>query len=184
MIHKSSFVHKSVKIPKSTNIWHFCHIMKNAKIGNNCNIGQNVFIGENVIIGNNVKIQNNVSLYSGVEIEDDVFLGPSCVFTNVINPRSNISRKKEFKKTLVKKNVTIGANATIVCGLTLDQYSFIGAGSVITKNTKKNSLVYGNPAKHNGWVTNDGLILDKKFFCREKKIQFKMINKKLIKIDE
>ena len=138
MIHKSSFVHKSVKIPKSTNIWHFCHIMKNAKIGNNCNIGQNVFVGENVVIGNNVKIQNNVSLYTGVEIEDDVFLGPSCVFTNVINPRSNISRKKEFKKTLVKKNVTIGANATIICGLTLEQYSFIGAGSVITKNTKKN----------------------------------------------
>ena len=161
-IHESSIVDKNVKIGKGSKIWHWCHISKNSKIGKDCVIGQNVFIGENVAIGDNVKIQNNVSLYDGVIIEDDVFLGPSCVFTNVLNPRAFINKKKKFEKTLVKKGSTIGANSTIICGLTIGSYSFIGAGSVVTKNVSNYRLVYGNPAKNKAWVSKNGDIIKKR----------------------
>lgn len=146
-VHESSYVDEPVEIGKGTKIWHFSHIMQNSKIGENCNIGQNVVISPGVIIGNGVKIQNNVSVYSGVICEDDVFLGPSCVFTNVINPRSFISRKDEYRKTVIKKGASIGANSTIVCGHDIGEYAFIGAGSVVTKNILPYSCVVGNPAR-------------------------------------
>ena len=155
-VHRSSFVDDNVIIGKGTKIWHFSHIMKGSRIGENCTIGQNVAVGPNVIIGDGVKIQNNVSVYEGVTLEDDVFCGPSCVFTNVINPRSHIDRKHEFKKTLVKKGATIGANATILCGITIEEYASIGAGSVVTKDVPPNTLVYGNAAKEMRHIDNDG----------------------------
>src|SRR5690606_19951816 len=158
--HESSFVDAGAEIGDGTKIWHFCHIMSGSKIGSNCNIGQNVVISPEVIIGNNVKIQNNVSIYTGVIVEDDVFLGPSMVFTNVINPRSHVSRKEEYKTTLVKKGASIGANATIVCGTTLGQYCFIGAGAVVTKDVPDYALAYGNPARVRGWVCQCGEQLD------------------------
>ena len=151
-IHETACVDESAAIGEGTKIWHFTHIMSGAKIGENCIIGQNVFIGAGVILGNNVKVQNNVSIYDGVTLEDDVFCGPSMVFTNVFNPRSFISRKKEFRKTLVKKGATIGANVTIVCGNTIGQYAFIGAGSVVTKDVPDYALVYGNPGRVKGWI--------------------------------
>ena len=154
--HNSSYISDSSEIGNGTKIWHFSHVMDNSKIGQNCNIGQNVVISPNVILGNNVKVQNNVSIYTGVICEDDVFLGPSMVFTNVINPRSAINRRKEFMKTLVKKGASIGANATIVCGNTIGAFSFIGAGAVITKDVKPYALVVGNPAKQIGWVSEFG----------------------------
>lgn len=146
-VHESSYVDEPSSIGKGTKIWHFSHIMKNCKIGENCNIGQNVVISPDVVIGNNVKIQNNVSVYTGVICEDDVFLGPSCVFTNVINPRSFIERKNEYKKSVIKKGATIGANATIVCGHDLGRYSFVGAGSVVTKNVPDYALVVRKSSK-------------------------------------
>jgi UDP-2-acetamido-3-amino-2,3-dideoxy-glucuronate N-acetyltransferase len=155
-VHESSYVDEPCEIGKGTKIWHFSHIMKNSKIGENCNIGQNVVISPNVIIGNNVKIQNNVSVYTGVICEDDVFLGPSCVFTNVINPRAFIERKDEYKKTVVKKGATIGANATIVCGHTIGEYAFVGAGAVVTKDVPDYALVIGNPARVVGYVCQCG----------------------------
>lgn len=158
-IHPSSYVDKDVSIGKGTKIWHFCHILNGSKIGKNCKIGQNVVIGPDVKIGNNVKIQNNVSIYKGVLLEDDVFCGPSCVFTNVINPRSTITRMDEIKPTLVKAGASIGANATIVCGNTIGRFAFIGAGSVVTKDTPDYALVYGNPAVINGWMCKCGVRL-------------------------
>lgn len=152
-IHPSSFVEDPSTIGKGTKIWHFCHLMSQIVVGDDCTIGQNVFIAANVQIGNNVKIQNNVSLYSGVICEDDVFLGPSMVFTNVINPRSFISRKEEFKNTTIKKGASIGANATIICGNTVGEYALIGAGSVITKDVAPYAMVIGNPAKQVAWVS-------------------------------
>jgi|TARA_B110000037_G_C17121564_1_gene506043 UDP-2-acetamido-3-amino-2,3-dideoxy-glucuronate N-acetyltransferase len=146
-IHKSSFVHKKTKIGKNVKIWRFSSIHENCTIGDNTTIGQNVSIGPNVIIGKNCKIQNNISIYDGVEIEDDVFCGPSAVFTNVRFPRSYIDQKNKFQKTILKKGCTIGANATLVCGITIGEKGFVGAGSVVTKNVKKNSVVVGNPAK-------------------------------------
>jgi UDP-2-acetamido-3-amino-2,3-dideoxy-glucuronate N-acetyltransferase len=151
-VHPTAVVDEGAEIGLRTQIWHFSHIMAGARIGENCVIGQNAFISSRVILGNNIKIQNNVSLYDGVILEDDVFCGPSMVFTNVFNPRSFISRKKEFRKTLVKKGVTIGANATVVCGYTIGQYAFIGAGSVVTKDIPDYALVYGNPGRVKGWV--------------------------------
>jgi len=151
-IHPTAVVDEPMEIGEGTKIWHFTHVMSGAKIGENCIIGQNVFIGSGVILGNNIKVQNNVSIYDGVILEDDVFCGPSMVFTNVFNPRSFISRKKEFRKTLVKRGATIGANATIICGNTIGQYAFIGAGSVVTKDVPNYALVYGNPGKVMGWV--------------------------------
>ncbi len=155
-VHESSYVDEGAEIGAGTKIWHFCHIMPRAKIGERCNIGQNVLVSPDVTIGNNVKIQNNVSLYTGVIIEDDAFLGPSMVFTNVINPRSHVNRKDEYQKTLVRKGASIGANATIVCGTTLGQYCFVGAGAVVTKDVPDYALVYGNPAKIHGWVCQCG----------------------------
>ena len=158
-LHESSFVDSPCEIGEDTKIWHFSHIMKNSIIGSNCNIGQNVLVASDVIIGNNVKIQNNVSVYSKVICEDDVFLGPSMVFTNVINPRSFITRKDEYKKTLLKKGATIGANSTIVCGNTIGRYALIGAGSVVTKDIPDFALVYGNPSVMHGYVCQCALKL-------------------------
>ena len=151
-VHPSSFVDEPAVVGEGTTIWHFCHIQKGAVIGRDCRIGQNVNIGSSVVIGNHVKIQNNVSVYDGVVLEDYVFCGPSMVFTNVINPRSHISRKHEYRKTLVRRGATIGANATVVCGVTIGEYAFIGAGSVVTRDVPDHALVYGNPAKIKGWV--------------------------------
>lgn len=158
--HSSSLIDLPCDIGIDTKIWHFSHIMSGAQIGNNCNIGQNVMVAPDVIIGNNVKIQNNVSIYKGVKVEDDVFLGPSMVFTNVINPRSFISRKDEFKETIIGKGASIGANATIVCGNKIGEYSFIGAGAVVTKSIPDYALAVGNPARITGWVCECGLKLN------------------------
>jgi UDP-2-acetamido-3-amino-2,3-dideoxy-glucuronate N-acetyltransferase len=155
-VHPSSYVDEDCQIGSGTKIWHFSHIMSHCSIGDNCNIGQNVVISPKVILGNNVKIQNNVSVYTGVICEDDVFLGPSAVFTNVINPRSAVNRKNEYLKTFVKKGASIGANATIVCGHSIGQYAFIGAGAVVTKDVPDFALVVGNPAKQLGWVSTHG----------------------------
>jgi len=155
-IHPTAVVDSEAQIGNGAKIWHFCHIMNGAVLGENNNLGQNVFIASGVILGNNVKIQNNVSIYDGVICEDDVFLGPSMVFTNVINPRSAVNRKGIYQKTLVHKGVTIGANATIVCGNEIGQYAFVGAGSVVTKNVKPYALVVGNPAKQKGWMSEYG----------------------------
>jgi UDP-2-acetamido-3-amino-2,3-dideoxy-glucuronate N-acetyltransferase len=155
-VHASSFIDEGCSIGSGTKIWHFSHIMPHCSIGNNCNIGQNVVISPDVRIGNNVKIQNNVSVYTGVVCEDDVFLGPSAVFTNVINPRSAVNRKTEYQKTTVKKGASIGANATIVCGNDIGQYAFVGAGAVVTKNVPDFALIVGNPAKQIGWVSEYG----------------------------
>ena len=155
-VHESSYIDDDAQIGAGTKIWHFCHIMSRSRIGERCNIGQNVLVSTDVIIGNNVKIQNNVSLYTGVIVEDDVFLGPSMVFTNVVNPRSHISRKDEYKQTFVRKGASIGANATIICGTTLGRYSFVGAGSVVTRDVPDYALVYGSPAQLRGWMCQCG----------------------------
>ncbi len=155
-IHESSYIDDNVKIGSNTKIWHFSHVLSQTTIGNNCSFGQNCVVGPKVIIGNGVKVQNNVSIYEGVEIEDDVFLGPSMVFTNVINPRSFIIRKEEFKKTLIKKGSSIGANATIICGVTIGEYALIGAGTVVTKEVPNYALVVGSPGKIIGWVSKLG----------------------------
>ncbi len=155
-VHDSSVIDNNVQIGKDTKVWHFSHILSNTVIGERCSFGQNCVVGPNVKIGNGVKVQNNISIYEGVEVEDDVFLGPSMVFTNVINPRSFIVRKEEFKKTLLKKGCSVGANATIVCGITVGEYALIGAGSVVTKDVKPFEMLYGVPAKHKGWVSKAG----------------------------
>jgi UDP-2-acetamido-3-amino-2,3-dideoxy-glucuronate N-acetyltransferase len=154
--HESAYIDEGCAIGEGTKIWHFSHVMANCVLGKNCNIGQNVVVSPNVILGNNVKVQNNVSIYTGVICEDDVFLGPSMVFTNVINPRSAVNRKSEYLKTTVKKGVSIGANATIVCGNDLGEYCFIGAGTVITKEVLPYALMVGNPGKHIGWMSKFG----------------------------
>lgn len=155
-IHESSYVDEGAEIGEGTKIWHFSHIMPGAKIGKNCTLGQNVNVGSHAVIGNGVKIQNNVSVYDDVIIEDDVFCGPSCVFTNVINPRAFIERKDEYKKTIVKKGASIGANATIICGVTIGEYALVGAGSVVTKDVPPHAIVYGNPAQLRGKVDING----------------------------
>jgi UDP-2-acetamido-3-amino-2,3-dideoxy-glucuronate N-acetyltransferase len=155
-VHESSYVDEGAEIGDGTKIWHFCHVMGGAKIGKQCSIGQNVNIGSRAVIGNGVKIQNNVSVYDGVIIEDDVFCGPSCVFTNVINPRAFIERKHEYRKTVVKKGASIGANATIICGVTIGEYALVGAGSVVTRDVPAYAVVYGNPARAHGRVGEDG----------------------------
>lgn len=155
-VHPSSVVDDGAAIGRGTKIWHFCHVMPGAVIGERCNLGQNVVVMPGTRIGNNVKIQNNVSIYEGVVLEDDVFCGPSCVFTNVVNPRSRISRKHEYRPTLVKRGATIGANATIVCGLTLGEYAFIGAGAVVTSDVPAYALMVGVPARRVGWMCQCG----------------------------
>ena len=158
-VHESSIVDEQVSIGKGTKIWHFSHILSHTIIGKNCSFGQNCVVGAKVKIGNGVKVQNNVSIYEGVEIEDDVFLGPSMVFTNVINPRAFIPRKKEFKKTLLKKGSTVGANATIICGVTIGEYALIGSGAVVNRDVKPYALMVGVPAKQIGWVGISGSTL-------------------------
>lgn len=156
--HESSYVDEGASIGEGTKIWHFSHVMAGAKIGERCSLGQNVNIGGGALIGSGVKIQNNVSVYDDVIIEDDVFLGPSCVFTNVVNPRAFVERKHEYKKTIVKRGVSIGANATIVCGVTIGEYALVGAGSVVTKDVPPYALVYGVPAEVHGKVNKEGEI--------------------------
>ena len=155
-VHESAVVDNPCQIGRGTKIWHFCHVMKNAEIGEDCILGQNVFVGSGVAIGNRCKLQNNVSLFEGVILEDEVFCGPSMVFTNVINPRSAVERKNEFRSTLVKKGATIGANATILCGVTIGAHAFVGAGAVLTKNLPDFALAYGNPATLKGWMCRCG----------------------------
>ena len=166
-VHESSYVDDGCEIGAGTKIWHFCHIMSNCKIGERCNIGQNVVVSPEVVLGNNVKIQNNVSVYSGVVCEDDVFLGPSMVFTNVVNPRSAFPRKDEYKRTLVKRGATIGANATVVCGNSIGCCALIGAGAVVTHDVPDYALMVGNPARRIGWVSEAGqkLVFDKDGFA-------------------
>ena len=156
LVHYSAIIDDGAEIGKNTRIWHWTHVSSGSKIGCNCSLGQNVFLGNKALIGNNVKIQNNVSIYDDVIIEDNVFIGPSVVFTNVINPRSEISRKSEYKKTLVRKGVTLGANSTIICGIEIGQYAFIGAGAVVNKNVKSFALVIGVPAIQKGWMSAYG----------------------------
>ena len=156
-VHPSSFVDEPCSIGAGTKIWHFSHIMCNCRIGPKCNIGQNVVISPDVVIGSNVKIQNNVSVYTGCILEDDVFCGPSMVFTNVINPRSHVLRKSEYKQTLVKRGASLGANCTVVCGTTIGRYAFVGAGSVVTRDVPDYALVYGNPARVRGWMCACGI---------------------------
>jgi UDP-2-acetamido-3-amino-2,3-dideoxy-glucuronate N-acetyltransferase len=184
--HETAVIDDGCKIGKGTKIWHFTHIMPNCIIGENCNIGQNVVVSPDVVLGNNVKIQNNVSLYTGVICEDDVFLGPSMVFTNIVNPRSAIIRKHEYAKTVVKKGASIGANATIVCGHDIGEFAFIGAGAVVTKNVPAYALVVGNPARQTGWMSEYGHRL--KFdeygiaVCPESKEQYQLKNNKVSKL--
>jgi len=159
-VHESSYVDDGAEIGAGTKVWHFCHVMPGAVIGERCSIGQNVVVMGGTRIGNNVKIQNNVSVYEGVELEDDVFCGPSMVFTNVVNPRSHVSRKSEYRRTLVGRGATIGANATIVCGTTLGEYAFVGAGAVVSRDVKPYALVVGVPARQAGWMSRYGERLD------------------------
>ncbi len=155
-IHPTAIVDLGASIGDGTRIWHWVHVSEKAQIGNDCSLGQNVYVGNDVCIGNNVKIQNNVSVYDAVTLEDDVFCGPSMVFTNVYNPRSAVARKAEYRQTLVKRGATIGANATIVCGVTVGEYAFIGAGAVVNKDVKPYALMAGVPAKHIGWMSQHG----------------------------
>ena len=176
-VHESSYIDDDVIIGDKVKIWHFCHIRKNSSIGANTTIGQNCMVGPNVIIGENCKIQNNVSVYDGLIIDDNVFLGPSSVFTNVINPRSGIDRKDEFKKTYLHKGVSVGANATILCGLILGSNSFIAAGAVVTKDVKPNAIMAGVPAKQIGWISDYGTTLDEDLYCQESNTHYS-INEK------
>lgn len=184
--HETAIVDAGCEIAEGTKIWHFSHIMPNCRIGKNCNIGQNVVISPEVILGNNVKIQNNVSIYTGVTCEDDVFLGPSMVFTNVTNPRSAVNRKNQYARTTVKRGATIGANATIVCGHDIGEFAFIGAGAVVTKNVSAYALVVGNPAKQTGWMSEYGhkLQFDKNgiAICEESKEQYELKEGKVNKM--
>ncbi len=184
--HETAVIDEGSKIGDGTKIWHFSHVMPNSRIGENCNIGQNVVISPDVEIGNNCKIQNNVSVYTGVICEDDVFMGPSMVFTNVINPRSAVNRKSEYMKTYVKKGATFGANCTIVCGATIGKFAFIGAGAVVTKDVKNYALMVGNPAKQIGWMSEYGQRLhfdnENIAVCPESKEEYKLENDKVVKI--
>ncbi len=185
-IHTTAVVDEGAIIGDGTKVWHFSHIMPNAIIGSNCVLGQNVFVASTVVLGNNVKVQNNVSLYDGVVCQDDVFIGPSAVFTNVINPRSAVIRKEEYKSTLIKKGATIGANATIICGNTIGEYAFIGAGAVITKNVPPFALVIGNPAIQTGWMSEFGqkLQFDAMGYaiCAQTEAKYQLLNNAVSKI--
>jgi UDP-2-acetamido-3-amino-2,3-dideoxy-glucuronate N-acetyltransferase len=174
-IHESSYVDAPVEIGEGTTIWHFCHVLMNVSIGQNCSVGQNVAIGPRVTIGNGCKIQNNVSLYEGVVLEDDVFCGPSCVFTNVVNPRAHVSRKAEFRRTLVRRGATIGANATIVCGHELGAYSFIAAGAVVTTDVPDFALMAGVPARRIGWMSKSGERLGPDLICPREGVRYREI---------
>ena len=186
-IHGSAFVDEGCEIGEGVKIWHFSHVMSGCKIGDGCNLGQNVVVSPKVVLGKNVRVQNNVSIYEGVICEDDVFLGPSMVFTNVINPRSAVSRKHEYKQTFVRKGATIGANATIVCGNEIGEYAFIGAGAVITKPIAAYALVVGNPARQIGWMSELGqrLTFDKegKAICSESGQVYRLLNNTVTRIN-
>ena len=185
--HETAIIDEGCKIGQGTKIWHFSHVMSNCKIGQTCNIGQNVVISPEVILGDNVKVQNNVSIYTGVICEDDVFLGPSMVFTNVVNPRSAIVRRGQYSKTRVKKGASIGANATIVCGHDIGEYAFIGAGAVVTKEVPAYALVVGNPARQMGWMSEYGHRLefnnDGVAECMESKEMYRLENNRVEKIE-
>lgn len=178
-VHHTACVDEGAAIETGTKIWHFCHVMKDAIIGENCILGQNCFVGGGARIGAGVKIQNNVSIYDAVILEDDVFCGPSCVFTNVINPRAFVERKTEFKKTLVKKGASIGANATIICGVSIGQYAMIAAGAVVTKDVKDYALMVGIPAIQKGWVSRAGEVLTNDLVCSLTGEKYKVINNNL-----
>ena len=184
--HETAIIDENCQIGKGTKIWHFSHIMTNCTIGENCNIGQNVVVSPDVVLGKNVKIQNNVSIYSGVTCEDDVFLGPSMVFTNVVNPRSAVNRRGTYSKTIVKKGASIGANATIVCGHDIGEYAFVGAGAVVTKTVPAYALVVGNPSKQIGWMSEFGhrLEFDESgiAICEESNEKYRLENNNVSKI--
>ena len=184
--HETAVISPEAIIGKDTKIWHFSHIMNNCELGEQCNIGQNVVISPKVILGKNVKVQNNVSVYTGVTCEDDVFLGPSCVFTNVMNPRSGVNRRGQYTTTVVKKGASIGANATIVCGHDIGRYAFIGAGAVITKEVPDYALVVGNPAKQIGWMSEFGIRLEfneqGEAICQEEGSKYQLTDNKVIKL--
>ena len=184
--HETAVIDEGCQIGKGTKIWHFSHIMTGCKIGQNCNIGQNVVVSPQVILGRNVKVQNNVSIYTGVICEDDVFLGPSMVFTNIVNPRSAVIRKNQYVTTIVEKGATIGANSTIICGNKIGRFSFIGAGAVVTKDVKPYALVVGNPAKQTGWMSEFGHKLDfdntGKAICPESGDRYQLENGVVFKI--
>ena len=185
--HETAVIDSDCNIGEGTNIWHFSHVMSKCVIGENCNLGQNVVISPEVIIGNNVKVQNNVSIYTGVICEDDVFLGPSMVFTNIINPRSAIKRKDQYSKTLVKRGVSIGANATIVCGITIGEFAFIGAGAVVLKDILPYALVVGNPSRQIGWISEYGHRLNFNelgyAICSESKEEYQLKANRVQKVD-
>jgi UDP-2-acetamido-3-amino-2,3-dideoxy-glucuronate N-acetyltransferase len=184
--HQTAVIDEGCKIGKGTKIWHFSHVMAGSEIGENCNLGQNVVVLSGVKLGNNVKVQNNVSIYTGVICDDDVFLGPSMVFTNVINPRSAIIRKDQYRETIVERGASVGANATIVCGNIIGRYAFIGAGAVVTKDVKPYALVVGNPARQTGWISEFGhkLFFDEKgfAFCTESGDRYQLVNGVVSKI--
>tara|TARA_Y100000385_G_C13092390_1_gene639465 strand:- start:2338 stop:2910 length:573 start_codon:yes stop_codon:yes gene_type:complete len=185
-VHESAIVEKGAQIAEGSKIWHFSHVMPRVKMGKGCNVGQNVFIANDVNLGNNVKIQNNVSIYTGVDCEDDTFLGPSMVFTNIINPRSGVNRKDEYLKTIVKKGASIGANATIVCGNDIGRYSFIAAGAIVTKGVPDYALIIGSPGKIVGWMSEYGhrleFDLDGFAFCENSGVKYKLTQGAVIKI--
>ena len=184
--HETAVIDQGCEIGEGTKIWHFSHIMPNCRIGLKCNIGQNVVVSPEVTLGNNVKVQNNVSIYSGVNCEDDVFLGPSMVFTNVMNPRSGVNRRGQYSKTTVKKGASIGANATIVCGHDIGEFAFIGAGAVVTKDVPAYALLVGNPARQMGWMSEYGHRLEFDStgiaVCPESKMKYQLMNNKVTKL--
>lgn len=192
MIHKKAWIHESAivdeecEVGAGTRVWHFCHLISGCRIGRDCSLGQNVMVANGVVLGNNVKVQNNVSLYEGVLCDDDVFIGPSAVFTNVINPRSAVNRKHEYKKTVLKRGVTVGANATVLCGVVLGEYAFVGAGAVVTQNVLPYSLVVGIPARHAGWMSEQGHRLrfrpDGIAVCPETNNEYRFFCGKVVKI--
>jgi len=188
--HQSAYVDEGCEIGEGTKIWHFSHVMTGATIGRHCNIGQNVVIAPDVVVGNNVKIQNNVSVYTGVVLEDDVFCGPSTVFTNVINPRSHISRKHEYRQTIVRRGATLGANSTIVCGHTVGRHAFVGAGAVVTRDVPDYALVLGNPARMAGWVCECSARLSAgrdgaaRLVCRECGSAYELLDERVLRLLE
>jgi UDP-2-acetamido-3-amino-2,3-dideoxy-glucuronate N-acetyltransferase len=186
--HETAVIDEGCEIGAGTKIWHFSHIMKNSKIGEKCNFGQNVVVSPDVVLGNNVKVQNNVSIYTGVICEDDVFLGPSMVFTNISNPRSAVVRRDQYEQTLVKKGASIGANATVLCGHTIGEYAFIGAGAVVTKDVKPYALIVGNPGRHIGWMSEYGHRLNFNenniAICPESKEKYKLENEEVRKVTQ
>jgi UDP-2-acetamido-3-amino-2,3-dideoxy-glucuronate N-acetyltransferase len=184
--HPTAVIDEGSTIEEGTKIWHFSHVMPGCVIGKNCNLGQNVVVSPGVTLGNNVKVQNNVSIYTGVICEDDVFLGPSMVFTNVMNPRSFVARKDEYKKTLVRRGASIGANATVVCGVDIGEYAFVGAGAVITKNVLPYALVVGNPARQVGWISEQGHKLNfsdgNNAWCEQENQHYSLVNGRVRKV--